>query len=108
MSCKGLKASTNENEDIVPIMTINGGTFNINSPDDAIHSDGSITITGGTFNIYTGDDGIHADSTVTLGNQNGSDNDLSITIKYSNEGLEGTTVIIYSGTYNIYIQLMME
>ena len=102
MSCKGLKASTNENEDIVPIMTINGGTFNINSPDDAIHSDGSITITGGTFNIYTGDDGIHADNTLTLGNQNGSDNDLSITIKYSNEGLEGTTVIIYSGTYNIY------
>ncbi len=102
MSCKGLKASNNDNEDIVPVLNITGGTFNINSPDDAIHSDGTITITGGTFNIYTGDDGVHAESSLILGNQNGSDNDLSITIKYSYEGLEGSTITIYSGTYNIY------
>jgi len=102
MSCKGLKASTNENGDIVPVMKITGGTFNINTPDDAVHSDGSIIITGGTFNIYTGDDGVHAEGAVTLGNQNGSNNDLSITIKYSYEGLEGSTITIYSGTYNIY------
>ena len=102
MSCKGLKASNSDNEDIVPVLKITGGTFNINSPDDAIHSDGTITITGGTFNIYTGDDGVHAESSLILGNQNGSDNDLSITIKYSYEGLEGSTITIYSGTYNIY------
>ena len=102
MSCKSLKASNNDNEDIVPVLNITGRTFNINSPDDAIHSDGTITITGGTFNIYTGDDGVHAESSLILGNQNGSDNDLSITIKYSYEGLEGSTITIYSGTYNIY------
>ena len=65
MSCKDLKALINENGDIVPIMKIIGGTtFNINTPDDEVHSDGSIIITGGTFNIYTWDDSVHAEGSV--------------------------------------------
>ena len=46
-------------------LNIDGGTLNINSSDDAIHSNGSITINGGTFTIATGDDGIHADPAST-------------------------------------------
>ena len=102
MSCKGLKASKNENTNRIPSIIISGGTFNINTADDAIHSDDSITIIGGIFIIFSGDDGIHADTKVILGKENGSNDDLSITIKYSNEGIEGINVKIYSGTYNIY------
>ncbi len=94
MSCKGLKASKKENTNRIPSIIISGGTFNINTPDDAIHSDDSITITDGIFIIFSGDDGIHADTQVILGKENGSNDDLSITIKYSNEGIEGINVKI--------------
>jgi hypothetical protein len=46
-SAKGLKA--------VVALTVESGTFDIDSFDDAIHSDGLIIIDGGTFNIATGD-----------------------------------------------------
>ena len=83
MSCKGLKASSNnvtDAENPTTSIIISGGTFNLNTADDAIHSDGYVTITGGTFDIYTGDDGVHADVTLTLGTENGYDRDPEITI----------------------------
>ena len=101
MSCKGLKASTNEQEDIESVMTISGGTFYINTADDAIHSDDYVTITGGTFQIYTGDDGVHADTSLVLGSENGLERDPYITIYKSYEGLEAGNVYIYSGKYYI-------
>ena len=58
-SAKGIKVSTNETTEISMIIT--GGTFNLNTADDSVHSDGNITITGGTFQISSGDDGVHAD-----------------------------------------------
>ena len=98
-SAKGLKVSTNETSEIS--MLITGGTFNLNTADDSVHSDGNITITGGTFQISSVDDGVHADQYLILG-KNGDSNDLvKINITKSYEGLEGAQVIIYSGTYNI-------
>ena len=98
-SCKGLKASGDRAEEagLEPALTITGGTFNLNTGDDAVHSDANATVTGGTFIIRTGDDGMHADTSLTIGTQNGFERDPDITINSSYEGLEGGTVYIYSG-----------
>ena len=101
MSAKGIKCSTNEHENIDNIITITGGTFTLNTRDDAIHSDYNITITGGTFDISTGDDGVHADQYLVLGKLNADNSLINMKIKQSYEGLEGANVYIYSGTYNI-------
>ena len=98
-SAKGIKVGSNETSDISMIIT--GGTFNLNTADDALHSDGNLTITGGTFLISTGDDAIHAEQFLLLG-KNGDNNDLiKINITKSYEGLEGAQIYIYSGTYRI-------
>ena len=82
-------------------LTVTGGKFVLNTADDAVHSDAYVTITGGNFEIRTGDDGVHADTSLTLGEENGSDEALSITVNNCYEGLEGGCVYIYSGTYRI-------
>lgn len=81
-SIKGIKASGN--------LTINGGAFNINSADDAVHSNASVTITGGTFEIASGDDGVHADETLTV-----TSGTINITESY--EGLEGLHIKVSGG-----------
>ena len=98
-SCKGLKASGDRAEEagLEPALTITGGTFTLNTGDDAVHSDAYATVTGGTFTIRTGDDGMHADTSLTIGTQNGYERDPDITINSSYEGLEGGSVYIYSG-----------
>ena len=98
-SCKGLKASGDRAEEagIEPAINITGGTFTLNTGDDAVHSDANATIMGGTFTIRTGDDGMHADTSLTIGTENGYERDPDITINNSYEGLEGGTVYIYSG-----------
>ncbi|SNS92942.1 protein of unknown function [Anaerovirgula multivorans] len=57
-STKGIKSST--------LIAIEGGTFNLDTSDDAIHSDDSIIITDGDITIATGDDGIHADKSIII------------------------------------------
>ena len=98
-SCKGLKASGDRAEEagIEPALNITGGTFVLNTGDDAVHSDAYATVTGGTFTIQTGDDGMHADTSLTIGTENGLQRDPDIAINNSYEGLEGGTVYIYSG-----------
>ena len=98
-SCKGLKASGDRAEEagIEPALNITGGSFVLNTGDDAVHSDAYATVTGGTFTIQTGDDGLHADTSLTIGTENGLARDPDITINNSYEGLEGGTVYIYSG-----------
>jgi len=85
-SAKGIKAVVN--------VTIDGGTFIIDSADDAIHSNERIEINGGSFLISSGDDGIHADSEIEI---NGGD--LAITKSY--EGIESAVIIINDGNMHI-------
>lgn len=103
MSCKGLKATGNNDNESAPTneIIINGGSFKLDTADDAIHSKGYCDITGGTFDIYTGDDGVHADSTLNLGKENGYERDPEINIYSSYEGLEGNTINSYSGKYYV-------
>ncbi len=98
-SCKGLKASGDRAEEagIEPALNITGGTFTLNTGDDAVHSDAYVTVTGGTFTIQTGDDGMHGDTSLTIGTEGGYDRDPDITINNSYEGIEGGTVYLYSG-----------
>lgn len=57
-SAKGLKAGTG--------VFVTGGTFVIDSSDDAVHSDGAVKIDGGILEIASGDDGIHADKMLEI------------------------------------------
>ncbi len=98
-SCKGLKASGDRAEEagLEPTLNITGGSFTLNTGDDAVHSDAYATVTGGTFLIQTGDDGMHGDTSLIIGTENGYERDPDITINNSYEGLEGGTVYFYSG-----------
>lgn len=81
-SCKALKGT----ESII----ISGGTFNISTSDDAIHSKGDVTISGGKFAVSSGDDGIHSDTNIkiTAG---------TIDIKNSYEAIEAKNITIGGG-----------
>ena len=82
ISMKGIKATNS--------LQISGGTFTINSADDAIHSNNSVTINGGTFNIASGDDGFHADQTLTI-------TAGKIDVSESYEGLEALHIDVQGG-----------
>ena len=86
-SFKGIKAEGN--------LTISGGTFNIVSSDDAIHSNATIEIKDDPeMNLNTGDDGIHADDELTI--QSGN-----ITVEQSYEGLEAANIVINGGEIHV-------
>lgn len=85
-STKGIKAGGG--------MYLNGGTYQIDSADDSIHSNANITIADGTYTLATGDDGVHADDVLIV-------NGGTITVTESYEGLEGLTVTINDGTIDI-------
>ncbi len=79
---------------------IYGGTFAINSTDDAVHSNNYVVIEGGKFEIYTGDDGMHADTSLVVGSEEETCI-VDIDIKKSYEGLEAGTVYLYDGNISI-------
>ena len=85
-SMKGIKAGTE--------MIISDGTFDVDSRDDAFHSNGTFHMTGGTMLISTGDDGIHADDTLTV-----TDGDINITQCY--EGIESPDIVFEGGTVHV-------
>ncbi len=85
-SMKGIKAAGN--------LTVNGGTFTIDSADDALHSNADLLVNGGDFQIASGDDGIHADTGVTISSG-------TITISESYEGIEGQTIDITGGSIDL-------
>lgn len=83
---KGLKS--------LGMLIINGGTFIIDSADDAIHSNDTITINEGEFEIKAGDDGVHADEYLHI-------LDGKINIETCYEGIESKVVEISGSTIDI-------
>ena len=78
-SAKGIKALVQ--------LIIDDGDLNIDSADDALHSNKYLTINDGSLLIASNDDGIHADSLLSI---NGSD--INITKSY--EGIESRIAIL--------------
>ncbi|MGN1442870.1 MAG: carbohydrate-binding domain-containing protein [Acutalibacteraceae bacterium] len=72
-------------------ISVKGGTFEIDSLDDAFHSDSSLSLTSGSLTVKSGDDGIHAETALAISGGN-------IKILQSYEGLEGETIKISDGT----------
>ncbi|MEE0155187.1 MAG: carbohydrate-binding domain-containing protein [Agathobaculum butyriciproducens] len=93
-SCKGFKAGKT--------LTVTGGTLTVDSADDALHANTDVTISGGTLTLATGDDGVHADNDLVIGTKGSSSTTTpKINITTSYEGLEGTTVNVYSGDIDV-------
>ncbi len=76
------------------VLEIRGGTFVMDTQDDAIHSNYRILISGGTLTIKAGDDGIHADDTLDI--KGGK-----ITVEDSYEGLEAVNINISGGDTSV-------
>ncbi|WP_018213055.1 carbohydrate-binding domain-containing protein [Desulfitobacterium hafniense] len=85
-SAKGFKAGTE--------IILNEGSFDIDSSDDALHSNGKLVITGGTYAISSGDDGLHADGDLTITGG-------ILIIAKSYEGIEGNTITLTGGIIEI-------
>lgn len=85
-SRKGIKSESG--------ITISGGTFSLDTADDAIHSGGDIIISGGDFIILSGDDGIHSDTALTI-----SGGDIDVQLSY--EGLEAPSLLLSGGSTRI-------
>ena len=74
----------------------------MDSADDALHASTDVTISGGTLTLATGDDGVHADNDLVIGTKGASSTSTPrINITASYEGLEGTTVTVYSGDIDV-------
>ena len=84
-TAKGLKAGS--------VINVVGGTFNITTTDDGIHTNGDIVIDGGNITTKSDDDAIHADGLLEINNGT-----LNLT---AHEGLEATYVKINDGTIKI-------
>ena len=74
--------------------TINGGTFTIDSADDCLHAGGTMTFAAGEFTLSSGDDAVHCDNALVI--QSGT-----FTIPYCYEGIEGLSITIEDGTFDI-------
>ena len=98
---EGIAASYNTDNKIDPFVTINGGTFEINtSKGEGIESKSTLTINDGVFNIKTYDDGINAGKALYINggtlyvystNNDGIDSNGTLTIT------GGRTVSVGSG-----------
>ncbi|MDE5582746.1 MAG: carbohydrate-binding domain-containing protein [Ruminococcus sp.] len=85
-STKGIKADTEIN--------IFGGTFDMDSADDAIHSNKDVNISGGIIGISAGGKGIHANSAIDI-------NGGAVNIEECYEGLEASVISVNDGTVEV-------
>lgn len=80
-------------------LNINGGTINIDSSDDCLHSAGNLNLFGGNLTLASADDGCHSDSTLTIGNGSADTfDDIKIYISKCYEGIEGMNITQNSGS----------
>jgi len=71
-------------------LTVNAGSFTVDSADDAFHSDCNLIINAGNFDIAAGDDAFHAEEQLTV-------NGGRINVSGSYEGMEALHVSILGG-----------
>lgn len=86
-STKGLKTEGD--------LSVTGGSFTVDSADDAVHSNGDVAISGGEWNLSTGEDGIHADQIMVL-------DAGTFDIAKSYEALEAAQLSINGGEYTLW------
>lgn len=87
VSAKGLKASAK--------IVLNGGSFSIDTEDDAIHGNEKVYVLGGNYTIKAGDDGLHADEELIFANN------PSVSVLKSYEGLESKTITVNGGKIDV-------
>lgn len=75
-------------------MVISGGKYEVDSYDDAFHSNGTAAVSGGELTIKSGDDGIHANQSLDITGG-------KITVTKSYEGLEANQITIKDGEVNV-------
>lgn len=85
-STKGIKAGGS--------LVLSGGSFIIDSADDALHSNSDLSLSGGSFSIAAGDDGMHADGQLAISGG-------SVDIITSFEGIEGLCILISGGEISL-------
>lgn len=85
-SMKALKAGTR--------IIIQDGKFNINSQDDAVHSNGTLATATPDLEIAAGDDGLHADTTLDIYGG-------VVNITQSYEGIESAKITINDGKITV-------
>ena len=68
----------------------------------AIDSEGNVVIKKGTYNLISGSGkGIQVENNLYIGEESGSNSDLTININTSNEGIQAEIIEIYSGNITI-------
>ncbi|WMJ86541.1 carbohydrate-binding domain-containing protein [Anaerocolumna sp. MB42-C2] len=82
----GLSAKSN--------LTINGGTFTIDTVDDALTCDDSITINSGNLTLSSKKSGIHANSSLNVTNGH-------INISQSNTGIDSGIITVLDGNIHL-------
>ena len=88
LSAKGVKGLN---------VTVSGGTYVMNTADDAMHGDETLTITGGDLTVRSGDDAISAAQTLSIDGGR-------VVIETSYEGLEAASVTVSDGLVSIYAE----
>lgn len=101
---KGGRSDTGEDDEGLSLVEISDtdyysivildGDINIDSNDDAVHSDGSLIVSGGQFTIRSGDDGMHSESVLKI--EGGT-----IDISACYEGIESAKLEILGGDISI-------
>lgn len=86
VSQKGFKAAGD--------MVISGGSFEMDTVDDAVHADGVLTVCGGSFAIKAGDDALHTETDLVIDGG-------TITIDECYEGIEGATITVNDGEIDV-------
>ena len=97
-SAKGFKVTNNETGSEI---VINDGDFDLNTADDAFHSNGDLKLLAGKYKLSSGDDGLHAGLNLVLGKKDEPNDKLNVNILHSYEAIEGMTITIYSGRINV-------
>ena len=77
-------------------LVIRGGSFFINTTDDAIHCDGLLSVAGGELNLYTGDDALSGKEVAIRGGQTRA--------SASVQGLVGELIRISGGALSLTAQ----